>query len=161
MPGKRYIAGMESSFSVSHLRVGKTPSSGAFTLIEMLLVVAIIGVMSSLIIAAISNSAADARLVIARQQQAVVQEALNAWISAQSAGTAGIPGAKSSYTAAGTALAKLALVQNYLEPGTYEHFTNFSTGDSAVQSDAMAKIGVSLVFSAWNSSNAYPRVNMQ
>lgn len=135
-------------------------SEKAFTLIEMLLVVAIIGVMSSLIIAAITNSAADARLVMARQQQAVVQEALNAWISAQSVGTQGIQSAKTLYAAQSNALAKLGMLSNYLDAGTYEHFTNNTTNAATVQSDAMAKIGVSLTFSAW-STNSYPRVNMQ
>jgi prepilin-type N-terminal cleavage/methylation domain-containing protein len=140
---------------------GTDSGPAGFTLIEMLLVVAVIGVMTSLIIAAVTNSASDARLVVARQQQAVVQEALNAWISSQAMGMSGISTAKSNYTAASTAVAKLALLEDYLDPSTYEHLVDFSTNSAAVQSDAMTKVGVGLVFSTWDASNSYPRVNMQ
>lgn len=53
----------------------------AFTLVEMLLVIAIISILAGLVISNISNAAHDTRDVVARQQLAVVQEAVNHWVN--------------------------------------------------------------------------------
>ncbi len=58
----------------------------AFSLIELLIVIAIIGVMASMVVAAFSNATQDARRVVVLQQQAVLQEALNTWITRESSG---------------------------------------------------------------------------
>ncbi len=128
----------------------------AFTLVEVLLVIAIIGIMSALVVSSISNSVADSRMVLARQQQAVLQEALHAWATAQSSGTGSLQSARSNYTASANVL---SLVQNYLDSSTYSHFVEYSTNPGQIQSEAMAKSGVYLVFSTWTTTN-YPRVNM-
>ncbi len=120
--------------------------------------IAIIGIMSALVISAIGNAAQDSRTVIARQQQVVVQEALNAWISAASAGTNGLRAARTAYAGAGSHVAKLALIQNYLGADTFGHFTNSSSG-STLRSDAMSRIGARLEFSTWTVSN-YPAVEL-
>ena len=73
-----------------------TPDGG-FTLIELLLVIAIIGVMSTLIITTVSNAAADARRTLAYQQQVTLQDALNAWIAANSSGTNTLSNARAAY----------------------------------------------------------------
>lgn len=129
-----------------------------FTLVEMLLVVAVISVMSALVVTAVSNAAGDARLIVARQQQAVLQEALNAWISRESVGTNGLAGARATYTQNSANSAKLALLVNYLDSGTYSNFSTNSGG--SLKTDDMQKIGKSLTFTAWTLSN-YPRVEMQ
>lgn len=129
---------------------------GAFTLIELLLVIAVIGIMSALIVAAISNSASDTRLVIARQQQAVLQESLNAWIAGQSSGTNSLQDARTLYNAASN---RLALVQNYLDPTSYEHMIDNTADAARVKTEALARNGLHLTFTAW-TTNAYPRVNM-
>ncbi len=133
------------------------PGSRGFTLVELILVIAVIGIMSALIVAAIMNAASDSRSVLARQQQTVVQEALNAWITAKSSGTGSLDTAKTAYTAATN---RLALIQDYLDPITYQHFTNYSSNLIYPQSDAMAKTGQHLEFTAWGTNNSYPRVNM-
>ena len=140
-------------------RENKRGFSRGFTLIEMLLVVAIIGVMSALILTAISNAAEDSRLVLARQQQALMQQSLNAWISRMSSGTNTIANARTMYNAAATAQAKLVLIQSYLDQNTYDHFISFTSDADNVQSEAMGQLGISLQFSTW-ATNTYPRVNM-
>jgi len=129
-----------------------------FTLIELLLVIAIIGVMSSLIITTVSNAAADARRTLAYQQQVTLQDALNAWISAQSSGTNTLSNARALYNAAtNSASASLGLLgSNYLHSSTYDHFISNSTGNQ-IRSEAMVKSGMSLHFTAWTASN-YPTV---
>ena len=133
----------------------------AFTLVELLLVIAIIGIMSALIITSVTNAAQDSRSVVARQQQVTLQDALNAWVARSSSGTNTIATARSPYSGAGTASAKLALLSPYLHPETYSHFTNYSTS-SQVRSEAMVKSGSYLQFSTWgtNASNSYPSVQM-
>ena len=128
-----------------------------FTLIELLLVIAIIGILSTLIITTVSNASIDARTVVARQQQVTLQDALNAWVSANSTGTNTLQNARATYSGASTALAQLALLTNYLHPETYSHLTNYSSS-TQIKSDAMTKIGVYLQFSSWGTSN-YPIVN--
>jgi len=135
--------------------------NNAFTLVELLLVIAIIGIMSALIVSSVTNAAQDSRIVVARQQQVTLQDALNAWVARASSGTNTIATARSLYAGAGTATAKLALLSPYLHPETYSHFTTYSTS-SQVRSEAMVKNGTYLQFSTWGtaSSNSYPSVQM-
>ena len=61
-------------------------SHRAFSLVELLLVLAIISIMAALVINSFSNAAQDSRNVMARQQQATLQSAINNWISGQVGG---------------------------------------------------------------------------
>jgi len=137
-------------------------TGGGFTLIELLLVIAIIGILSTLIITTVSNASQDARTVVARQQQITLQDALNAWVAANSSGRADSNSPPNTLQTARTAYSnaspKLALLSNYLDPSTYNHLTNYSVSTSTqVKSDAMNKIGVHLEFSTWTTN--YPIVN--
>ena len=138
---------------------------GGFTLIELLLVIAIIGILSTLIITTVSNASQDARTVVARQQQITLQDALNAWVAANSSGRLDstsppntLQTARTAYSAASTGLAKLALLSNYLDPSTYNHLIQYSTNNNLIKSDAMNKIGVHLEFTNTWTTN-YPIVN--
>ena len=134
-----------------------------FTLIELLLVIAIIGILSTLIITTVSNATVDARTVMARQQQVTLQDALNAWVAANSSGKLSDTNPpntlQTARTAYGNASSKLALLTNYLDPGTYNHLIDSGSTSTQVKSDAMNKIGVHLEFSAWAATN-YPVVNL-
>ena len=48
-----------------------------FTLTESIITIAIIGVMASLVVGAISNGSRDAQRIVARQQQAALQNDIN------------------------------------------------------------------------------------
>jgi len=131
-------------------------SEKGFTLVELLLVIAIIAIMASLVISAFSNASSDSRLVLAHQQQAVVQQAVNSWIAYASASSRSLFDAKAAYAAAGTTTrARLDLVKAYLDDATYAQFTG--TGD--VQTDAMSKTSQVLQITGW-ADGSYPKVNL-
>ncbi|MDD5200209.1 MAG: type II secretion system protein [Terrimicrobiaceae bacterium] len=132
----------------------------AFTLVELLLVIAIIAIMASLVISAFSNAAADSREVLVRQQQAVVQEAINSWLSHKSAAPSSLSSAKSAYAVPTTGKARLDLVAGYLDDTTYAHLVANTSNDNQVRSDAMIKTGQYLEISAWDDSHPYPKVNL-
>lgn len=125
----------------------------AFSLVEILLVVAAIAIMSGLAITYVGGASENSRLLVARQQQVQLQTALDAWIVAKSSGTAGLATARASYST--DAASMLSALGPYLrEPGI------FSTSGGGVSSSALAGAGKTLQFSSW-SDGSYPKVLMQ
>ncbi len=124
----------------------------AFSLVEILLVIAVIAILSGLAVSYVGGAADNSRILVARQQQVQLQTALDAWITAQSSGTAGLGGAKVAYSTNATTM--LAALGPYLrDPGV------FSVSGGAVSSAALAASGKSLQFSSW-TDNSYPKVLM-
>ena len=136
----------------SNLKIPKK----AFSLVELLIVIAVIGIMSALILTSINNAAQDSRLAIARQQQVVLQAALNTWINSPTNTT--LADAKLAYNNEATSVAKLQLVREYLQNDTFEQF-NANSANEQIRSSVMIKAGVHLTFSAWSATNT-PTVNM-
>ena len=130
-------------------------------MIEMLIVITVIGIMSALVISAFSNAAQDTRRVVARQQQAAVQNAVNAWVSSYSQQN-GLSAARTAYNAASSSKGRLQLVGNYLDDATLAHFLNPSntTTNAEVKSAALKKTGQHLSLGAW-STNSYPKVELR
>lgn len=141
-----------------------------FTMVEMLIVIAVIGVMSALVISAFTGASQDTRKVIARQQQAAVQNAVNAWVNSKSAayeddGTGviknvGLSGARTAYNAEDTAKKKLTLVSNYLDDSTYSHLIKNTSDNDKIQSQALKKTGQHLALENWVASS-YPKVELK
>ena len=121
------------------------------SLLEMLVVVAILGTLAALIIPYVSPLRGTASVQVARQQQAELQTALGAWVAANSAGPGGLAAARSAYAGAN----KLQLLQNYLQPSTYAMLSN---GAGGVTSEALTEAGASLQFSSWGVDTS-PSVN--
>ncbi len=132
-----------------------------FSLIELLLVIAIIGVMSALVIASFSNATQDSRRVLVLQQQAVLQGALNSWIARESSSikTGSLASAKAAYDLTTTGLAKLALLDDYLDPSTAGQFVAHASVSNALNSDVMEKTGQYITFSTW-PTGGYPKVDL-
>jgi|TARA_B110001454_G_C12686425_1_gene420370 prepilin-type N-terminal cleavage/methylation domain-containing protein len=131
-------------------------SAKAFSLVELLLVLAIISIMAALVINSFSNAAQDSRNVMARQQQATLQSAINNWISGQVGGfespdpsnpsrryerTVGYVRNKYNYASnywtespshpRGSrsnqgVIGRLELIKDYLDDGTYSHLADSS-----------------------------------
>lgn len=119
-----------------------------FTLVELLVVLAVIGVMGALIIGAVTNASQDAREVLARQQQVVLQEALGSWI-AQHSTLNSLAAASNTYVGADAA-ARLELIRPYLQPQTYNQFTN-RIGTGVLQTDSMVRIDRTMRFGGWTN----------
>lgn len=143
----------------------------AFTLVEMLLVVAIISILAAMAISNFSNAAKDTRDVVARQQLAVVQEAVNHWVNHEVGRV--LSGAGSgrtvsqvmvSYNAATSTSARYGLFQNYLDEATR---ANLEVDDSAgkLSSQSMRDVGKYLTLPDWNpptdpATASYPKIQL-
>ena len=149
-----------------------TTPRNAFTLVEMLLVLAIISVMAAVVINAFSNATNDTRNVMARQQQATLQSAVNNWISQEIRGAITVKDARDKFNYVGgdsangdlTSLQRLALIQEYLDTDFYTHLTTGSTAGK-IRSGAMSKTGQYVVFAKWadptaSNSAPYPKVEL-
>jgi prepilin-type N-terminal cleavage/methylation domain-containing protein len=137
------------------------PSSArgrAFTLIEMLIVLGIIGVLAAILISQISNAAYESRRILSRQQQVVLQSAVNSWVI-QRTTTQSLAAVQTAYNNATTAKAKVTLVSEYLDSDTYDHFDDNTSDTAKVQSDAMKRIGKWVELPTW-AAGSYPRVNL-
>ena len=55
----------------------------AFSLVEAMLTIAIMGILSGLVVGVVTNASKDASRMMARQQQAAVQSAVDAWVASQ------------------------------------------------------------------------------
>lgn len=131
-----------------------------FTLVEVIVVIAIIGIMTSLVVTVYRNVAQDSRDVVARQQQAALQNAVNNWITGQSSS---LPMAtvRTNYNDAANSAARLDLISGYLEDRTYEHFTDHTTaGTDQVKSDVLVKLNKYIQLAAW-ADGSYPQVQMK
>jgi len=124
-----------------------------FSLVEIIIVVAVIGVLAALVIASISGSADYAHEVIARQEQAALQTALGNWIAAASSSPGGLAAARARY--ANTAN-KLSLLSNYLQEASFLRLTNTGT---QVRSPALSASQARLEFSSNWSTTTVPTVN--
>lgn len=119
--------------------------AAAFSLVEILVAILVIGITAAFLVPQIRNVKQSSEVAIARQQQAELQVALGNWIAAASSGPGGLAAAKTAYSGN-----KLALVSAYLHPSTSESLSG--TGDT-VTSDALTGAGAYLQFSAWSSNN--------
>jgi prepilin-type N-terminal cleavage/methylation domain-containing protein len=129
-----------------------------FTLIEMLIVLAIIGVLAAILISQISNATFESRRILARQQQVVLQSAVNSWIIQQTTSQS-LTSVQTAYNGAATSKAKLDLFKDYLDADTYGHLNTHTTDAAKVQSDAMKRVGKWIELPTW-AAGSYPRVNL-
>lgn len=148
----------------------------AFTLVEMLIVIAIISVLAAMAISSFSNAAQDSREVLVRQQLAVFQEAANSWASRQIGKVVtGLPEAapyspnprtveqvRGLYNAAANVSVRLGLFEQYLDEATRTRAStnldvNATTG--RITTDAMRQTGYYLTLPTW-TAGSYPKVQI-
>lgn len=124
-----------------------------FSLVEILLVIAVIAILSGLAVSYVGGASDSSNTLVARQQQVQLQTALDSWIAARSSGTAGLGGAKAAYSTDASAMLS-ALAPYIRDTGI------FSVSGQGVTSQSLSKIGKTLQFSSW-VDGGYPKVLMQ
>jgi prepilin-type N-terminal cleavage/methylation domain-containing protein len=127
----------------------------AFSLVEVIIVVAVIGILAAFIISSLSGTSEYAHQVVARQEQAELQTALGNWIAAASSDPGGLANARWKYT---NTADKLLLLSNYLQDATYQRLRLTSTGP-IVRSPALTASKARLEFSSSWSTADVPSVN--
>jgi hypothetical protein len=133
--------------------------------------IAILGIMAAVLVSAFSSTATDASRMIARQQQAAVQAAVNAWVNGESnrvnvinptTGTAKlktIEEIRTAYNSSATSVGRLNLVGEYLDGTTLQHLTDkeYTTSDARVKSEALSSSKQYITLPDW-AANSYPQV---
>ncbi len=147
-----------------------------FTFVEAIFTIAIIGIMASLAISAVSNMARDASRVVARQQQAAIQEGLHAWVMSQTrvgntAQIQSLSAIRSFYNAIGSTSARFELLvpkplaadpnarAGFIDETTAEHFQKFTTSTDRLKSDALATSKQYLSLPNW-ADGTFPQVDL-
>ena len=133
----------------------------AFTFVELVIVIAVVGIMSALAIGAFSNGAEDAREIVARQQQASIQTAVNGWVVGQISGSRSLSQVRTDYNTASTSEARLNLVRSYLDDESYDHF--YQQGQilpsDEISSEATRRLGWHISMGSW-VDGSYPKVDL-
>lgn len=143
-----------------------------FTLLEALMTIAILGLMAAIVVSAFSNAGTDSARIIARQQQAALQAAVNAWVNGDgnrtdvinsTTGTGKIRTVaeiQSTYNAATSTLARFNLFSSYLDANTASYITTNSTNASRIQSDALNTCKQYITLPDWTTATVYPQVTL-
>ncbi|MGI8602843.1 MAG: type II secretion system protein [Verrucomicrobiales bacterium] len=133
-----------------------------FSLVELLIVIAVIGILASIVISNMSNAAQDSRRIVARQQQVVLQSAINNWVAqaCTTSSNASLSTVRTAYNTPQNALGRLSLIRDYLDADTYNHFATNTSDAAKVQSDAMKRAGKWIELPAWGL-NSYPQVDLK
>lgn len=151
--------------------------ASGFSFIEAIFTIAIIGVMATLVISALSNASRDAYRVMGRQQQASVQSALTAWVMAQSrvgssAQVRSLEDVRNSYNSLGTTKARFNLLvpnsaspdpelrAGFLDQTTADHILDYSGANSdKLTTAALENAKQHLELGTWQSGD-FPRVDL-
>lgn len=140
-----------------------------FTFIEALMTIAILGIMAAVLVSAFSSAATDASRMIARQQQAAIQAAVNAWVNGDNnrvnvinatTGTAKlrtVEEIRTDYNSRLTSLARLNLVAAYMDATTVSHLTSYTTNSGKIKSEALSATKQYISMPDW-AANSYPQV---
>ena len=137
-------------------------SIAGFSLIEAIFTIAIIGIMSSIVVVAITSATRDANRIVARQQQATLNGALQAWVMGNMQITAGanagqwrsLEDLRSQYNATGTTMARFLLISpdvgdGYLDPGTRQHFLDNTINSNRLETAALKSARQHLTLPNW------------
>lgn len=158
-----------------NMRIRKQRKAG-FSFVEAIFTIAIIGIMSSIVVAAISNASRDASRVMARQQQASVQSALTAWVMAQmrvgnTAQFRSLESVRTTYNTLGSSQQRFnqlipnasasdaSLRAGFLDQTTADHFADYTTSASQLQTSALYNAQQYLTLPDWQTGD-FPRVNL-
>jgi prepilin-type N-terminal cleavage/methylation domain-containing protein len=141
----------------------------AFTLVELLITITIISVLAAMAISSFSNAAHSSRDVVARQQLAGLQEAVNNWVAREVGKVSTAGGSPSTvedlriiYNATGDVTARFNLFSAYLDDASRVAYTS-DPGTGRITTDAMRQTNLYLTLPEWAAESAttgskFPRV---
>jgi type II secretory pathway pseudopilin PulG len=156
---------------ISAVSTSSRRSRNAFSMIEMLLAIGIMSIMTSLVVMAVTNASRDASRMVARQQQAAVQNAVSAWVVANGrfpdnytdvtlrGKLRSQEGIRATYNAYSTSLAKFNVISAYLDETTATHIISSTTNSNKLKSDALSTAKQYLSLPDW-SAGSYPKVDL-
>ena len=147
-----------------------------FSFVEAIFTIAIIGIMSSIVVAAISNASRDAHRVMARQQQASVQGALTAWVMAQmrmgsTAQFRSLESVRTEYNSKSSSQERFELLKpkptssdpsarvGFLDQTTADHFTDYTSNANQLQTAALYNAQQYLTLPDWQQGD-FPHVDL-
>lgn len=143
-----------------------------FTLTEAVITVAIVGIMASLVVGAISNASRDAQRIVGRQQQVAVQNALNSWVMSQTrvgstSQLMSINDIRALYNGQSTARGKLDTFLapdnqgrgGFLDSNTVDHFHDWTTNTDRLKTEALDLARQHLELPTW-AAGGFPTVNL-
>jgi prepilin-type N-terminal cleavage/methylation domain-containing protein len=138
--------------------------TSAFSLPELVLTLAIIGLLAGMVVNSFSNLQSDSSRMIARQQQKTLQNAVDAWVASETrsdtdGSVISLETVRSEYNSRGTTKARFNLAGPYLDDGTFKHFDESSVNSGKIQSDALKRIKHHLTLDTWGATT-YPKVLM-
>lgn len=164
VPGGELAKSPRLDLTTMNQRSNSTRRLG-FTLPELVLTLAIIGLLAGMVVNTFSNLQSDSSRMVARQQQRALQNAVDAWIASQlrSPGENGqflsLETVRADYNSRGHSKGRLNLVQAYLDDGTFEHFDDASVNTGRIKSDALTRIKSYLKLDTWGATSS-PKVEM-
>lgn len=142
-----------------------------FSLVEAMLTIAVMGILTTLVVTAVSNASRDASRVVARQQQAAMQTALNAWVSSSTQTRDNNPASptrgqlrsletiRGIYNAATTTSARFNKIKDFLDDNTADHFLTYTTSTDKLKSEALTNAKLYLKLEDWGAGS-YPKVTL-
>ena len=145
----------------------------AFSRFEELYAIAIIAVMCSLVVAAITNASRDANRIVARQQQATLNSALNAWVMGSMRIASGanegqlrsLEDVRAEYNGQTSSLARLQLIapatgSGYLDESTRAHFVAYTNNAGRIESSALESGNQHITLPTWVAGE-FPKALLQ
>lgn len=133
--------------------------------------IGIMSIVTSLVVISVSNASRDASRVVARQQQAAVMSAVNAWVAANGRypdtySDASLRGKmisqetlRTTYNSYSTSLAKFNQISSYLDESTANHIISNTINSDKLKSEALNMTKQHLVLPNWDAGS-YPKVNL-
>lgn len=136
-------------------------SRSGFTFIELVIVIAVIGIMSALAISQFAGSANDGREILARQQQGTISTALNAWITAELDHNTTVGDVRATYNTEANSADRLELFKDYLDVDTYDHIILHMglASTNEIMTDATRKLSWHINLPDW-ADGSYPKVDL-